>query len=120
MSISPDGGSWEKSLVNDAIWKGFKIFCPTGSVRRLDKASEDWVGFSAIVLEFEDNVFVLKEVRSWPGCLDPVDLIKCGLKEGWVCDICFTALAYELPPFSKSIETEMLYSQALEHYNSYL
>ena len=28
MSISPNGGSWEKTLDNDAIWKGSKIFVP--------------------------------------------------------------------------------------------
>ena len=39
-------------------------------------------------------------------CLDSATLIKCGLKGGWVCDVCFTTLAYELLLFSKSIETE--------------
>lgn len=69
-------------------------------------ASGDWVGFFTVVLEYQNNVFVFKEARPWPGCLDSVDSIEGGLKEGWVCDVCFTALTYELPLFSKSIETE--------------
>ena len=39
MPISPNGGSWEKSLGNDAIWKGSKSFCPARGVRHLDKHS---------------------------------------------------------------------------------
>ena len=37
MSISPNGGSWEKSLDNDVISKGSGIFWPAGKVSRHSK-----------------------------------------------------------------------------------
>ena len=75
-----------------------------------------------VVFEYQDNVFVFREARSWPGYLDSVAPIEGGLKEGWACDVCIRALAYELPLFSKStvLKQRMLYSQAEEHYKSYL
>ena len=98
-------GVWELVKVEALVHvAGFSCF--TEEVFLAAIASGDWVGFFTVLLEYEDNVFVFKEVRSWPGCLDSVALIKCGLKEGWVCDVHFTALACEWPLFSKSIETE--------------
>ena len=46
MSIIPTRGSWEKSLDNDAIWKGAKIFCPGGSTR-LHNNFHKWTHFQS-------------------------------------------------------------------------
>ena len=58
MSIIPTGGSWEKSLDNDAIWKGTKIFCPAGSARLLNKhSSMDLISKSGSVGRSKNNCF---------------------------------------------------------------
>jgi len=56
------------------------------------------------------------------GCLDLVALVlgDGSLTEGQVCEFWLTAAAYKFSLLSKSIETVELYSQAKEHYNSYL